>query len=118
MSSINQTKQIQVARSSIGPIIPGRVIPGVETPSTTPSSQSQFQLTIQVRDGGPGVPEGERERIFLHFVTQRAGGTGLGLAIARQVAERHGGDLSVSDAPEGGANFTLTLPREGTGGTA
>jgi hypothetical protein len=50
MSSVDQTKQIQVVRSSIGRIIPGRTIPGVETPSTTPSAQSQFQLTIQVRD--------------------------------------------------------------------
>ncbi len=65
---------------------------------------------IEVRDGGPGVPVGDRERIFLHFVTNRAGGTGLGLAIARQVAERHGGELTVDDAPEGGARFTLVLP--------
>ncbi len=65
---------------------------------------------IEVRDGGPGVPDGERERIFLHFVTHRTGGTGLGLAIARLVAERHGGELTVDDAPEGGARFTLTLP--------
>ncbi len=46
MSTVNQTKQIQVTRSSIGRIDPRRIIPGVETPS----SQSQFQLTIQVRD--------------------------------------------------------------------
>jgi signal transduction histidine kinase len=65
---------------------------------------------IEVRDSGPGVPERERERIFLHFVTHRAGGTGLGLAIARLVAERHGGTLAVDEAPEGGARFTLVLP--------
>jgi signal transduction histidine kinase len=68
---------------------------------------------IEVRDGGPGVPEKDRERIFLHFVTHRAGGTGLGLAIARLVVERHGGELTVDDAPEGGARFTLVLPAGG-----
>ena len=65
---------------------------------------------IEVRDGGPGIPAEERERIFRHFVTHRAGGTGLGLAVARLVAERHGGELTVDDAPEGGARFTMILP--------
>jgi signal transduction histidine kinase len=71
-------------------------------------------VILEVRDGGPGVKREDRERIFLHFVTKRAGGTGLGLAIALSVARRHGGDLSVDDAPEGGARFKMRLPDGGS----
>jgi signal transduction histidine kinase len=67
-------------------------------------------VEIEVRDGGPGVPPGDRERIFGHFVSGRPGGTGLGLAIARAAAERHGGGIRVDSAPEGGARFTFTIP--------
>jgi len=66
--------------------------------------------TIEVRDAGPGIPLDERERVFEHFATGRREGTGLGLAIARAVVERHGGRLTLDDAPEGGARFTISLP--------
>ncbi|MFG3154397.1 sensor histidine kinase [Streptomyces sp. NPDC048219] len=69
-----------------------------------------------VADDGEGVPAADRERIFERFVRLDAarsrddGGAGLGLAIARDVAERHGGTLTVGDAPAGGALFELRLP--------
>ncbi|MFD4629367.1 sensor histidine kinase [Streptomyces sp. NPDC058284] len=71
---------------------------------------------LEVSDDGSGVPEGERERIFERFVrlddarTRDEGGAGLGLAIARDVAVRHGGTLTVREAPSGGALFELRLP--------
>ncbi|MFI5659804.1 sensor histidine kinase [Streptomyces sp. NPDC051684] len=74
------------------------------------------RVVLSVADDGHGVPEGERERIFERFVrlddarTRDGGGAGLGLAIARDVAERHGGSLTVRSAPEGGALFELALP--------
>ncbi len=67
-------------------------------------------LELEVRDGGPGIPPAERERIFTHFVSGRPGGTGIGLAVVRNAAHRHGGRVEVADAPEGGACFRLTLP--------
>ncbi|MFD8728769.1 sensor histidine kinase [Streptomyces sp. NPDC059611] len=76
-------------------------------------------VRVEVRDDGAGVPEDERERIFERFVrlddarSRDDGGAGLGLAIARDVAERHGGTLTVHQAPEGGAAFRLRLPRAG-----
>ncbi|MEV1005911.1 HAMP domain-containing sensor histidine kinase [Streptomyces sp. NPDC049881] len=71
---------------------------------------------VEVADDGAGVPEADRERIFERFVrlddarSRDEGGAGLGLAIARDVAARHGGTLTVTTAPEGGALFTLRLP--------
>ncbi|GEC08451.1 two-component sensor histidine kinase [Streptomyces spinoverrucosus] len=74
------------------------------------------RAVVRVADDGDGVPEGDRERIFERFVRLDAarsrdeGGAGLGLAIARDVAARHGGTLTVHDAPTGGALFELRLP--------
>ncbi|MFD5080744.1 ATP-binding protein [Streptomyces sp. NPDC058371] len=71
---------------------------------------------LGVADDGAGVPPAERERIFERFVrlddarSRDDGGAGLGLAIARDVALRHGGTLTVREAPEGGALFELRLP--------
>ncbi|GAU65511.1 putative two-component histidine kinase [Streptomyces sp. NBRC 110611] len=75
---------------------------------------------LRVEDDGPGVPEGERERIFERFVrlddarARDDGGAGLGLAIARDVAVRHGGSLTVPEGPaRAGAVFELRLPPAG-----
>ena len=69
-------------------------------------------VLIHVDDDGEGVPEGEREDIFISGVTHRRGGTGLGLALARKVAQAHGGTLHVTSSHLGGARFTLALPLE------
>ena len=74
-------------------------------------------LTITVRDHGPGVPPGEQERIFDKFIQSSltktgAGGTGLGLAISREIVLAHHGLLSVHNAADGGAIFSLTLPQQ------
>ncbi|MEM6959645.1 MAG: ATP-binding protein [Myxococcota bacterium] len=87
------------------------------------SSAEAVSLTVQddvrhtlfiVDDDGPGVPEGDRKRIFERFFTtdQNRQGTGLGLAIVRVVAESHGGDVDVTASPQGGARFVLSLPRK------
>ncbi|WP_086772772.1 ATP-binding protein, partial [Streptomyces bobili] len=74
------------------------------------------RAVVAVADDGDGVPEADRERVFERFVRLDAarsrddGGAGLGLAIARDVAERHGGTLTVRGTPEGGALFELRLP--------
>lgn len=75
------------------------------------------EVCLEVRDQGPGVDHADRERIFEPFfrgaherATAASDGAGLGLTIAREVAEAHGGRLTLR--PEGpGARFELTLPR-------
>lgn len=67
-----------------------------------------------VEDGGPGVAEAERERIFEPFyraAASRAGdrGFGLGLAIVRLIARAHAGDVAYSQLASGGSRFTVTL---------
>ena len=70
---------------------------------------------LDVRDHGPGVPEGERERIFEPFyriaATRESGrGSGLGLALVREIARRHGGEAVCLAADGGGSCFRITLP--------
>ncbi len=74
-------------------------------------------VRISVSDHGPGIPAGERERIFDKFyrgertrTTTR--GSGLGLAIARTLVKLHGGRIRVEDAPAGGARFVVEIPHE------
>ena len=72
-------------------------------------------VTCRVEDSGPGVPDASLERIFEpRFRLPDRGspdGTGLGLAIARELASRAGGTLVAANRANGGAVFTLTVPR-------
>jgi C4-dicarboxylate-specific signal transduction histidine kinase len=67
---------------------------------------------IDVRDNGPGIPDGIRASLFQPFVTQgKKNGLGLGLALSRQTLLDHGGDLeAIYVEGEPGAWFRLTLP--------
>jgi signal transduction histidine kinase len=75
------------------------------------------QIRITVLDDGPGIPEVMLEQVFDPFFrlessrARHTGGTGLGLGIARNIARAHGGDLVLSNRPEGGLNAQLVLPR-------
>lgn len=77
--------------------------------------QSNAAAVLQVVDTGPGVPEAYRERIFEAFfrlpgASERDGGVGLGLALVKSIAARHGGTVTCTNRPGGGACFTLRLP--------
>ncbi|MFI0406825.1 ATP-binding protein [Actinomadura sp. 3N508] len=71
---------------------------------------------VSVADDGPGVPPGDRERIFERFVrlddarSRDEGGAGLGLAIARDLVTAHGGTLTIGESSAGGALFEVHLP--------
>lgn len=79
------------------------------------SSDSRF-LTIHVDDNGKGIPPEQREEVFRPFYridearNQDVGNSGLGLAIARDIARSHGGDINLSDSPQGGLRASIRIP--------
>ena len=82
---------------------------------TVAAGESPTGWWLEVRDEGPGVPAGERERVFERFGTLEGvtgGGTGLGLAVARWVAQLHGGRIGFLDAETGrpGARVRADFP--------
>jgi two-component system sensor kinase ParS len=72
------------------------------------------RTVISVDDDGPGVPPGERHRLFEPFTRlegsrgRDSGGVGLGLAIVKSVAEWHGGEARICDSPLGGARVSIS----------
>lgn len=85
-----------------------------ETEAADPSDGT---VVIQVRDHGPGIPEEVLPHVFDRFYKAsasrpRSEGSGLGLSIALENAHIHGGEITAANSPEGGAVFTLRLPRD------
>jgi two-component system sensor histidine kinase KdpD len=86
-----------------------------ETEISISASQVGDTLTIAVRDHGPGIPPDELDAIFERFyrgkrTQESVAGTGMGLSIARDIVRAHHGKLRVQNTPEGGAQFSFTLP--------
>jgi NtrC-family two-component system sensor histidine kinase KinB len=73
-------------------------------------------LSIAVEDSGPGIPEGEKARIFEPFaqsaIAEEIGGAGLGLAIVRSIVHTHGGTIALASEANHGTCFTIELPRD------
>lgn len=78
--------------------------------------RQEGEAVLELRDEGPGIPDALLSRVFEPFfrvepARQASGpGTGLGMAIAKEIIERHGGTLSISNAPEGGLLQVIRLP--------
>jgi len=94
----------------------------IHTPHGTPVVVSlrprEDLVHLEVADRGPGIPPAARHKIFDRFARHTAEtadaapttGSGLGLAIVRAVAEAHDGTVEATEAPGGGALFTVTIP--------
>jgi signal transduction histidine kinase len=65
---------------------------------------------LVVRDSGAGMSAESQEHVFESFFTTKAHGTGMGLVIVRSITERHGGNVQVENAEQGGAVFRVRLP--------
>ena len=65
-------------------------------------------LEVWVRDQGPGIPSAAN--LFVPFFTTKPGGSGIGLVLSRQIAEAHGGSLSLENVRPGGCEARLRLP--------
>jgi signal transduction histidine kinase len=78
--------------------------------------ETATELTLRIRDHGPGMPDTELEHVFEPFYrlegsrSRETGGTGLGLSIARNIARAHGGDVRLRNHEHGGLEAILTLP--------
>jgi two-component system, OmpR family, sensor kinase len=81
-------------------------------------ARSGTEISILIRDGGPGVPAKDLERIFEPFYRvaesrdRDTGGEGIGLAITAQVMKAHGGSASAANRREGGLEVRLSLPAD------
>lgn len=67
-------------------------------------------VEVVVRDNGPGLQGRTIETLCSTFYSTKANGMGLGLGICRAIVESHGGSLGAQDAPQGGAEFSFTIP--------
>ena len=69
------------------------------------------EVELSVRDTGTGLPEPIDDTPFPPFVTTKPQGIGIGLTIVQTIVDAHEGTLQAHNNPEGGATFTVTLPR-------
>jgi signal transduction histidine kinase len=79
--------------------------------SSRRDANGKFWATIEVQDTGSGVRPEDLQRIFIPFFTTKSTGHGVGLALAHRVITDHGGTLTAGNAPDGGAVFTIKLPK-------
>lgn len=90
---------------------PGSIVTAIVKPDPATGTSS-----FSVRDQGPGIPDGERDKLFKDFSRlsiRPTGGeksTGLGLAICRKIVEAHHGTIVAENLPGRGCEFRVTLP--------
>ena len=76
----------------------------------TTVDRAQQTVEVKVSDDGAGLPEADRDKLFLPYFSTRKGGTGLGLAIVSDIVSEHKGDIRVEDNEPKGTTFILDIP--------
>ena len=71
------------------------------------AARENENVVIHVRDTGPGISPADLRKIFIPFFTTKAKGHGIGLALTHRIITQHGGTLTATNSPEGGALFTI-----------
>jgi len=79
------------------------------------SVTNDTEVTLLVRDTGPGIPAERIGRVFEPFFTTKSEGLGMGLAICRSIVDLHGGGISVANNSGKGVSFRVVLPALGKG---
>jgi signal transduction histidine kinase len=90
---------------------------GVLPPRRRITIRSEGRITdvqVSVCDTGTGLTEEVIDTLFTPFVSTKSHGLGIGLVIAHKIVDAHGGTLGARQNPDGGATFTVTLPRHAT----
>jgi two-component system nitrogen regulation sensor histidine kinase NtrY len=77
---------------------------------TCTHDEAAGKVRIEVADDGPGIPPGDRDRLFEPYFSRREGGTGLGLAIVSAIANDHGGGVRMRDNTPQGSVFEMEFP--------
>jgi C4-dicarboxylate-specific signal transduction histidine kinase len=85
----------------------GRSSPRIEIGT---SGEPDGAVTFVIRDSGPGIAEGDLDRVFDCFFSTKSNGMGVGLAVCQSIIKAHGGRIVASNRPEGGAQFRFSLP--------
>ena len=67
-------------------------------------------VRVSVADNGPGLPAGDRSKLFMPYYSTKGRGSGLGLAIVRRIVAEHGGSIEAGDNTPRGTRFTIELP--------
>jgi len=102
---------LNLVRNAAEAIEEGKTERRVTVNLSTQTERGQPWATISIRDTGHGIPESDLQRIFIPFFTTKSQGHGVGLALAHRVITEHGGTLTVANAADGGALFTIRLPQ-------
>jgi signal transduction histidine kinase len=99
------------------------VMNAVDAMAETPPARRRVLITTEVKaadvevsvcDAGTGLPAQIKSTLFTPFVTTKAHGLGIGLAITRTIVDQHGGTIDAHNNADGGATFSVTLPRTET----
>jgi signal transduction histidine kinase len=107
--------EVEASRGDLGRVLDALLENAiVYSPAGSPVELVLDADRISVRDHGPGIGDEDGEELFTRFYrgsagTGQTGGTGLGLAIARELARRWGADVTLENAPGGGALATITF---------
>ena len=114
-----ETRVVLGDRVQLQQVVLNLVLNACDAMSETDVAERQLTLATEVTDGvvqlvvsdnGPGIPEGQLERVFEPFVTSREQGLGLGLAISRSIVTAHNGSIRAERNAAGGATFRCVLP--------
>lgn len=109
---------VQVDEGAIQQVVINLLRNAFESVASNPPSERVVEIStsvrdrdvsVVVRDDGPGVPDDLATTLFNPFVTSKSDGMGIGLAISRSIIESHGGELSVQSTSSGAA-FEFILP--------
>jgi signal transduction histidine kinase len=102
---------LNLLRNAVEAIPDDKTARRVTVRTSIETHQGKPWVTISIQDTGDGIVESDLRNIFIPFFTTKSGGHGIGLALAHRVISGHGGTLTVANASEGGAIFTIQMPQ-------